>query len=141
VPTGSIGDIAVELDTSARDWLDLVHAEALRIGPIAYPYVWLTRSRDADNRVVTVNIGERAVGTVPATDATPFEPYFRAGDLFDEDPVVRGLLLRTTDGIHVLEIPLPDPTKLAGRDVLSPPEDPHVEPDQNAEANADDADD
>jgi hypothetical protein len=137
VPTGSIGDIAVEVNESARDWLDRVHAEALRIGPIAHPYVWLTRSRDADNRVVTVNIGERAVGTVPTTDAAPFEPYFRAGDLFDEDPVVRGLLLRTTDGVHVLEIPLPDPTKLAGRDVLSPPEDPPFEPDQNAEANAD----
>jgi hypothetical protein len=105
--TGGSAVVAVEVDASARNWLERVRAEApRRYGPITIVDAWLAREPRGE---LTVHIGQRRVGTVHPDDTARFEPAMTAAGVFDEDPVLSARL-SGADGSGsppILELPVP----------------------------------
>jgi hypothetical protein len=110
IPASRDRAIAIQVDSGARDWLNRIRSDGRTILRVTGADVWLSRSpRDAEDGIVDAHIGERHVGTLSPKDAGVFGLFFRAARLFDEDLVLRGDLMRTSDGVDILQIPVPDP--------------------------------
>jgi hypothetical protein len=106
----------VNVDPAAHAWLERVRAESHWPLGLAITPMWLTRHNDG---TVVAHIGERAIGTVSPHDAAPFIDYFHAAASFDEDLAVRGAVYRTSDGLFMADVWLPEPS---GDDDHSPAE-------------------
>jgi hypothetical protein len=96
---------AVVLNPDAADFIDRIGTQAPgRLGFVQNIDVWL----DDSGTDLLVCIGERRVGSLSAQDAAAYAPVLRAAAIFDEAPLVRGVLTRPGgDGPIMLELPLP----------------------------------
>lgn len=105
---------AVTVDPDAYSWLTRAWTETpRRVGFLAGVDVWLTTDHESGELIA--HIGDRRVGTVPAASTGAYSRVLRAAELFDEDPVARGLLSRLHEaGPLTLEIQIPDPEPPAG---------------------------
>jgi hypothetical protein len=112
LPTSRDQAIEVRIDPGAHGLLEKVRATVRPRWPVTYLTVWLTRTVDVGDTTITVHVGEQRVGTLAQSDVAAYAEFFTAAALFDEDPVLRGALIHTVDGIDVLQIPRPDPARI-----------------------------